>query len=155
VVSLTQPAVSGMAIPAGVIVLQANAYDLDGSISKVQFFDGPTLLGQVTQAPYTFSWSGGSAGGHSIHAVATDNRGAVTLSGSNAITILADTNSNGIPDHWEIAHFGSLNEPATGDFDGDGVSNLNEYLLGRNPTEAAIPGTSASVDLELFTPLEE
>jgi hypothetical protein len=45
-----------------------------------------------------------------------------------------DANANGIPDWWEMKYFGNLNQPASGDFDGDGVDNLHEYLEGTNPT---------------------
>ena len=45
-----------------------------------------------------------------------------------------DANGNGIPDWWEMKYFGNLKQPALGDYDGDGVNNLNEYLEGTNPT---------------------
>jgi hypothetical protein len=45
-----------------------------------------------------------------------------------------DTNGNGLPDDWEAAY--GLSDPA-GDADGDGFSNLHEYLAGTNPTNAA------------------
>ena len=48
-----------------------------------------------------------------------------------------DGNGNGLPDSWEITYFGNLNQTATGDFDGDGVSNLQEFLDGTNPNNPA------------------
>ncbi len=47
----------------------------------------------------------------------------------------ADQNTNGIPDGWEWNHFGNLNQTAEGDYDGDGISNLQEYLNGTNPND--------------------
>jgi len=47
----------------------------------------------------------------------------------------ADSDSNGLPDWWEIRYFGSLAQSPNGDYDGDGVSNLNEYLEGTEPTD--------------------
>ena len=47
-----------------------------------------------------------------------------------------DSDADGLPDSWEIAHFGNLNQTATGDPDGDGVNNLQEYLDGTDPTNA-------------------
>ena len=55
----------------------------------------------------------------------------------------ADSYSEGIPDSWRLSYFGNAN-PSVGlkhhaadDADGDGFSNLKEYLLGSNPTNAA------------------
>ncbi|HWV98610.1 MAG TPA: immunoglobulin domain-containing protein [Candidatus Acidoferrum sp.] len=45
-----------------------------------------------------------------------------------------DSNSNGLADSWEMAHFGNLNQTATGDYDLDGVSNLDEFWEGTDPT---------------------
>ncbi|MDB6004669.1 MAG: sugar-binding protein [Prosthecobacter sp.] len=45
-----------------------------------------------------------------------------------------DSNHNTIPDSWEIQMFGNLSQPASGDFDGDGLTNLAEFLAGTNPT---------------------
>lgn len=56
---------------------------------------------------------------------------------TNAIlTVLADSNGNGIPDDWETQYFGS----ATGadrdaDSDGDGMKNWEEYVAGTNPKD--------------------
>ena len=46
---------------------------------------------------------------------------------------ITDLNGNGMDDDWEIAQFGNTNQPAAGDFDGDGFSNLNEFLAGTSP----------------------
>jgi hypothetical protein len=56
---------------------------------------------------------------------------------SSPVSLWTDSNGNGIPDWWEWAYFGDLNQPADGDFDGDGVSNIDEYREGTNPTNAA------------------
>ena len=39
-----------------------------------------------------------------------------------------DSNNNGLPDWWELNYFGNLNQAASGDYDGDGVNNLQEFL---------------------------
>jgi GH25 family lysozyme M1 (1,4-beta-N-acetylmuramidase) len=54
---------------------------------------------------------------------------------TNTLVIVGDTDDDGMPDPWERQWFGGLGEPANGDYDLDGISNLAEYLAGTNPTD--------------------
>jgi len=65
--------------PAEVSVT-VDAFDGDGSVSKVEFFVGSTLLGSATSAPYTVLWNNEAAGAYSLTARATDDKGAVAVS---------------------------------------------------------------------------
>lgn len=60
------------------IPITASASDSDGSIAKVEFFNGSVKLGEVvgSGSTYTYSWKNAPVGMHSITARATDNRGA-------------------------------------------------------------------------------
>lgn len=62
--------------------------------------------------------------------VVTNSSGSVT---SATFTLGIDSNGNGLPDSWEIAVFGNLNQTAGGDYDGDSISNLDEYFNGTDP----------------------
>lgn len=44
-----------------------------------------------------------------------------------------DTDGDGLPDAWEMQHFGDLTQTASGDYDRDGVGNLQEYQAGSSP----------------------
>jgi len=46
-----------------------------------------------------------------------------------------DTGGDGLPDDWEMTHFGNLDQSAGDDFDGDGLTNLEEYELGADPLD--------------------
>ena len=48
----------------------------------------------------------------------------------------ADTDADGMPDRWETDHFGDLSQQADGDWDGDGLTNGEEWLAGTVPTNA-------------------
>ena len=45
-----------------------------------------------------------------------------------------DSDMDQMPDSWENFYFGDLSQGATDDYDGDGQSNLAEFLAGTNPT---------------------
>ncbi|HEY8877116.1 MAG TPA: Ig-like domain-containing protein, partial [Roseateles sp.] len=90
-VTLTSPTASGSYSAGSSVTLSATAADSDGTIAKVEFFDGATSLGAVTSAPYTLSWVA-TLGSHTITAQATDNLGAVTTSAG--VTISISTGSN-------------------------------------------------------------
>lgn len=90
-VTLTQPT-DGATFPAPATVnLAATASDIDGTVAKVEFFNGTTKLGEDTTAPYTFTWSGVVAGTYSLTARATDDLGASTTSVASMITVSANT----------------------------------------------------------------
>jgi hypothetical protein len=69
-------ALAGVANTLVPVAINATATDTDGSIVKVEFFDGTTKLGEDTTSPYSFSWTPATSGSHTIKAVATDNGGA-------------------------------------------------------------------------------
>lgn len=79
--------VSGVISAPGTLQLQANAQDPDGSIVKVEFFNGQTSLGVDTSAPYELQLSDLVAGIYSFTAVATDNAGATTTSAAVQVQI--------------------------------------------------------------------
>jgi hypothetical protein len=87
VVSLTSPSNGkNYTIPANVIIT-AKASDADGTISKVEFYNGSTKLGESTTSPYSFTWQNVAYGTYKITAVATDNLGAKTTSSISTVYV--------------------------------------------------------------------
>jgi hypothetical protein len=102
IVSITAP-VSGASYTAPAsITMSANASDSDGTIAKVDFYNGSTLLRSVTAAPYTFTWTNVANGSYSLFAKATDNAGATATSANVSVSV-GTTSGNGI----------SISSPAT------------------------------------------
>jgi hypothetical protein len=89
-ISLTSPSLGGQFKVGETVSIAAAAADSDGTVAKVEFYNGTSLLGTDTSAPYSYSWTNVSAGEYSITAKATDNKGAVTTSEAVKITVLAN-----------------------------------------------------------------
>ncbi|WPV67923.1 glycosyl hydrolase family 18 protein [Chitinophaga sp. LS1] len=86
-VSITSPANNATFTAGATVSITATAADADGSVTKVEFYNGSTLLGTSTASPYTYSWASVAAGTYSLTAKATDNSGAATTSSTVTITV--------------------------------------------------------------------
>ncbi len=82
---------------------------------------------------------------------------ALAMSGAESLTI--DTDGDGLPDFWERANALNASDPldAARDDDGDGFTNLQEYLAGTDPSDSssrfiAAMRTSANGDVHLAFP---
>lgn len=93
-VTLTAPGQGATFNTGQTITLSADANDPDGTVSKVDFLDGATVIGTDTSAPYSVDVTL-AAGSHTISARATDNAGAVT--GSSSVTITVNAVANNAP----------------------------------------------------------
>jgi len=75
-------------------------------------------------------------GTHTITLTATDS---CFAEGSDTITfdVLEDIAANGLPDEWETNYWpGATSGGGTNDYDNDGLSNHDEWLVGSDPTSA-------------------
>ena len=90
-VSLTSPSVGATFTAPASISLAATAADSDGSVTRVRFLRGTTLLGTDTASPFTYSWTNVAAGTYSLTAVAEDDDGATKTSTAVSITVNSST----------------------------------------------------------------
>ncbi|MEW9549909.1 glycoside hydrolase family 48 protein [Nonomuraea sp. NPDC050783] len=90
-VSLTSPTAGQTFTAPATVPIAAEAADSDGTVTKVDFFQGSTLLGTDTSAPYSYSWTNVAAGSYSITARATDNSGLTKTSSPVGITVSPNT----------------------------------------------------------------
>ncbi len=85
-VSVTSPLNGANVITGSAVSITANAADIDGTVSSVQFFVDGTSIGTDNSSPYTASYTA-TVGSHTITAKATDNIGDFTTSSNVVINV--------------------------------------------------------------------
>ncbi len=90
--SLTSPASGATYTAPATIPLSAAASDTDGTITKVDFFQGAQLIASDSTNPYSASLTNAVAGTYQLTAVATDSDGATTTSVPVSVTVNAPAN---------------------------------------------------------------
>ncbi len=100
-VNLTAPSSGASFTAPANITLNATASDSDGTINRVEFYQGATLIGTTTTATngvYSFAWNNVAAGNYTLTARAYDNANAPTTSNSVAVTVnsVGGGGSNGL-----------------------------------------------------------
>jgi hypothetical protein len=88
-VAIVSPADGAVVQYGQPVTINTSASDPDGSVAKVEFFAGATRLGESTAAPFSFVWHSPPSGTHTLTAMATDDRGAQTVSAPVTIKVQA------------------------------------------------------------------
>ncbi len=85
--TLLAPAADTTAPAGAPLLIRAGPGDVDGWITRVEFYDGGTLIGTRTQDPWSFEWTG-AAGTHELSVKVFDNEGASSFSASVRVTLV-------------------------------------------------------------------
>ncbi len=100
-ISITNPPNGSIFSAPATFTLAATASDPGGAVSQVEFFQGGTSLGVVTNSPYSIGVSNLASGAYSFSAVATDNNSdkatnsiSVTVNALPSVTITNPPNSS-------------------------------------------------------------
>jgi len=142
-VSLTSPIVGTTLTAPATIAIAATATDVDGTIAKVDFYNGTTLISSTTTAPYTATIANAVAGTYSITAKATDNSGAVTTSVAVSVTVNNPVISTIIIQENGIgfnSYDGTIDNNNAG-FTGTGFTNSNNALNAGITWQVCVPTT--------------
>ena len=88
-VALTAPAAGATVTVGTPVTMTANASDTDGTVVQVTFFVDGTPVGTDDAAPYSAQWTPSAAGAYRLTARATDDGGAVGVSDTVQVTVVA------------------------------------------------------------------
>ena len=91
-ISITSPDDAQSFTAPASVTIGANASDSDGSVSKVEFYNGSTKLGEDATSPYSFTWNNVTEGSYSLTAKAIDNSG---NSATDVVSITVTGGSSG------------------------------------------------------------
>jgi regulation of enolase protein 1 (concanavalin A-like superfamily)/phosphatidylserine/phosphatidylglycerophosphate/cardiolipin synthase-like enzyme len=108
-ITLTSPTNGATFTAPANITISANASDGDGAVTRVDFFNGATLVQSVTTAPYAITWSNVPSGTYTLSARVTDNAGGVTTSSSATITV-NPSQAPGLPAPWTQQDVGAVGQ---------------------------------------------
>lgn len=133
-VNIVSPVSPATFYSPGTLTLAVNAADSDGTVSKVVYYNGATVVGTVTQAPFSYGWANPAGGSYSIVAKATDNKGAVTSSSPLALTVkAAPVPVVSVTAPAQNAHFvapATFNLTAAASVTGDTISKVEYFSSG-------------------------
>lgn len=137
-VSLVSPIDGANILESETFAVSAQASDADSVIDRVEFY-----LDGVEAAEVSYSYGGvystylpmPTAGVHILTAKVIDVFGEEVETAPVSVTIVPDTDFDGLPDAWEIAYGLDPNvaNPLDADADEDGATDRQEYLAGSNP----------------------
>jgi regulation of enolase protein 1 (concanavalin A-like superfamily) len=111
-VALTSPASGATFTAPATVSLAANASDADGTVARVEFYNGSTLLATDTTSPYEASWTDVPAGTYTITARAFDDLGASATSAPVSVTVNGPA-PPALPAPWAAQDIGAVGAPGT------------------------------------------
>jgi hypothetical protein len=86
-VSVSSPQPGTVLAAPGAVTFDAAAADAGGSVSRVDVYEGSTLVGTDTTSPYSIPLSGLSEGAHVFTVIATDNLNATAATPPIGVTV--------------------------------------------------------------------
>jgi hypothetical protein len=130
IVTLNNPSADTSITADSSLLLSAGAAISSGTITRVEFYAGTTLLATKTTAPYTFVWRPAAIGSYAVRAVAFDGNGSGVSSSVSNVTV-------GPPLRTPGTYFVNLVNPANGS---SVVAFRNiTFIAGTNVPDSAEP----------------
>jgi len=124
VITMSNPTDGASFSAPATIAFSANASDTDGTVTRVEFYAGPNMVGALTSAPYSYNWTSVPAGTYTVYALARDNSGNVTSTPQRTVTVrgsmpttaifMPSSNDSVAVTYYSIEFFPSATSPKAG-----------------------------------------
>ena len=136
-VTITTPT-NGTSLTAGSTnTITATASDLDGTVTKVEFYEGTNKLGEVSSGAYSILWTNTYAGTFSLTAIATDNASGTNTSSAVVVTVDPSLAAAQYNSAFSTIFYGEKNTAYTVEYS----TNLSTWLTLTNITVTNGPVT--------------
>jgi hypothetical protein len=137
---------------------QSFSYTITATGTAPITFGASGLASGLSRSGAVISGTPSAAGTFNVTITAANTAGTATKTLVLVVAANPDADTDGMPDTWETANFGSssaTNGAPQFDADGDGMCNLAEYIAGTSPTNAAdllkiadvVPGGSSGTGM--------
>ena len=132
-VSLTSPANGATFAAPATINLAASASTTSGTITRVEFYNGATLLYQANSTPYSFSWTNVGAGTYSLTAKAYPSTGSPVTSAPVSVTVQSASQGSPPPSgQWNLdGASGNVTPDASGSGNNATLSGGYSFVTGK------------------------
>jgi hypothetical protein len=94
-VAITSPTQNATYTASSDVTVNATASDSDGSVMRVDLYDGSNLLGTAMNPPYSFVWKQAPTGSHRLTCKATDDVGMTKTSTAVDVTVTSTPGGGG------------------------------------------------------------
>jgi len=141
---------SSQTVPRGGTAVLSVGASGDPPLSCQWYFNMTNLIAGATNFTLVIS-NADLLNAGAYYAVISNPAGSVTSLVANLAVVVTDSDGDGIPDDWELAHGLNPNNPAdrNQDADGDGMTNWQEYLAGTDP---ANPNDALKLQIQQLAP---
>jgi Bacterial Ig domain len=121
------------------IAIAATATDSDGTVVRVDFYNGASVLGSDDAEPFEFLWTAAPLGSHAIKAVATDDDGATHASLPVAVSVLSVSGPTAVSfQNGTNGYNGMVDTTLRSDSGNSNQGNVTSLLVDGSPDQSAL-----------------
>jgi hypothetical protein len=148
-VNIYSPTKGAQYAPPATVTIDVEASDPDGTIDKVELFNGTKKLGERTTAPYSFVLKDLPEGTYLLKAVATDNQNAAAMSAVFELKVASLSEKNDFFNLFPNPNNGFFSIKFTSRLESDYYTLTIVDLIGKVVYKEEIPGNEDTIDFDL------